>query len=338
MASSQANTRNVGAAASESGQHEREKDCLARAPIVLVVMDGLAGESSEQLGYRTCLEASRTETLDAMAASGWLGQLDPYAPGIACGSDTAHMSLLGYDPSVHYTGRGPLEAEGCGLNVPEGGIAFKCVFAEMEESDTVISRAAGGAHEASRDASLLDGMKLPQGSVMRVTHAGAHRAAAVLEGEGLAAEVSGTDPRECGQQIQTPKPVDGSNERQVKAANELSAAAARAKELLPGRRTLLFRGAGHAPSLVPFCAKWGFRRGVFVGATRVVEGVARRAGLETIRPLGATGDWSTDEFAKASAASNATNEGADFVLLHVKMTDDASHSRDPHLKAAAITR
>ena len=37
--------------------------------------------------------------LDAVASRpGVLGLLDPVQPGKACGSDTAHLSLLGYDP------------------------------------------------------------------------------------------------------------------------------------------------------------------------------------------------------------------------------------------------
>lgn len=33
-----------------------------------------------------------------LPGGGLTGLLDPVAPGFACGSDTAHMSILGYDP------------------------------------------------------------------------------------------------------------------------------------------------------------------------------------------------------------------------------------------------
>ena len=36
----------------------------------------------------------------ATAAAGLSGLLDPVEPGLACGSDTAHLSILGYDPRL----------------------------------------------------------------------------------------------------------------------------------------------------------------------------------------------------------------------------------------------
>lgn len=33
---------------------------------------------------------------------GVCGVMDPVEPGLACGSDTAHMSIFGYDPFTLY--------------------------------------------------------------------------------------------------------------------------------------------------------------------------------------------------------------------------------------------
>jgi 2,3-bisphosphoglycerate-independent phosphoglycerate mutase len=35
--------------------------------------------------------------------------MDLVEPGLACGSDTVHLSLLGYDPKIYYRGRGAFE-------------------------------------------------------------------------------------------------------------------------------------------------------------------------------------------------------------------------------------
>lgn len=41
--------------------------------------------------------------------------MDPVEPGLACGSDTAHMSIFGYDPRSFYRGRGAFESMGAGI-------------------------------------------------------------------------------------------------------------------------------------------------------------------------------------------------------------------------------
>ena len=63
-------------------------------------------EQHSQLLWLTPLQASHTPHLDAICAGGSVGLMDPVEPGLACGSDTAHLSLLGYDPRKWYRGRG----------------------------------------------------------------------------------------------------------------------------------------------------------------------------------------------------------------------------------------
>lgn len=56
------------------------------------------GGSSGSVLLTPLQAAAPLEALDAVASRGVLGLLDPVQPGKACGSDTAHLSLLGYDP------------------------------------------------------------------------------------------------------------------------------------------------------------------------------------------------------------------------------------------------
>jgi len=72
--------------------------------------------------------------MDRLAEVGICGMHDPVQAGLACGSDTAHMSLFGYDPFELYNGRGAFEAMGSGLSMQPGfDIAFKCNFAYLNE-------------------------------------------------------------------------------------------------------------------------------------------------------------------------------------------------------------
>ena len=81
---------------------------------IFIIADGLGGRPTDIDG-NTCLEAAGTPYMDALATRGALGLVDPIGPGIRPGSDTAHLSLLGYDPYEVYTGRGVFECLGIGM-------------------------------------------------------------------------------------------------------------------------------------------------------------------------------------------------------------------------------
>jgi 2,3-bisphosphoglycerate-independent phosphoglycerate mutase len=90
--------------------------------------------------------------------------MDPVEPGLACGSDTAHMSLLGYEPRVMYRGRGAFESMGAGIEMQPGDIAFKCNFATVDpETNIVISRRADRHFEEEGPVlcAALDGHTIP---------------------------------------------------------------------------------------------------------------------------------------------------------------------------------
>lgn len=96
--------------------------------VAFVLIDGVGDVSLPRFGFKTPLQAAKIPHLDAIASAGVNGLMDPVEVGLGCGSDTAHLSLLGYDPRVYYRGRGAFESMGAGLAMSPGDIAFKvCV-------------------------------------------------------------------------------------------------------------------------------------------------------------------------------------------------------------------
>ena len=69
---------------------------------IILIIDGMAGRPLAELGYKTTLEAAETPNMDKMAEIGICGIMDPIKPGIRAGSDTSHISILGYDPYQVY--------------------------------------------------------------------------------------------------------------------------------------------------------------------------------------------------------------------------------------------
>lgn len=82
---------------------------------------------------------SSQSSLELRAACGVTGLLDSVEPGRACGSDTAHLGIFGYDPRQTYRGRGAFESMGAGCQVDPGDIAFKCNFATIDDASGIVT-------------------------------------------------------------------------------------------------------------------------------------------------------------------------------------------------------
>src|SRR3990172_10983533 len=116
---------------------------MTRTKGIIIIGDGLGDRPVAQLEGLTPLDAAATPTLDRLANEGESGLLDPISPGRRAGSDTSHLALLGYDPYEVYTGRGPFEAAGIGMEVRGGDVAFRVNFSTVDDDMTVTDRRAG---------------------------------------------------------------------------------------------------------------------------------------------------------------------------------------------------
>src|SRR5437762_14366209 len=129
--------------------------------ILLVIFDGLGDRPLTELGHKTPLESTPKPNLDWFAANGVNGLVDPIAPGVVAGSDTSHLALFGYDPREVYTGRGPFEAAGVGIDLQPGDVAFRGNFASVDDDLRITDRRAGRIREGTDElAKALDGLRL----------------------------------------------------------------------------------------------------------------------------------------------------------------------------------
>ena len=72
-----------------------------RVGIIFLMIDGVADYSNGS-DKRTPLQKANIPCLDALASQNIFGVHDPVQSGLACGSDTANLSIFGYDPLKHY--------------------------------------------------------------------------------------------------------------------------------------------------------------------------------------------------------------------------------------------
>src|SRR5213593_2215038 len=161
---------------------------MADKRAVLSVVDGMGDRPLIDHDYKTPLEYANTPNMDRLAKGGLVGLLDPISPGVRPGSDVANLALFGYDPAKYYTGRGPLEALGAGIDLGPNDIAFRVNFATVDDDFRVLDRRAGRIKKgASKLAKVVDDVKIDgvHGVKLIFKATTDHRGVLVLRGEKL---------------------------------------------------------------------------------------------------------------------------------------------------------
>ncbi len=315
----------------------------------MVVLDGGGDRPVPEFGEKTPLEAAYTPNLDALAGMGINGLLHPIATGIRTGSDTAHLSLFGYDPYEVYTGRGPFEAAGAGVMGKKGDVAFRCNFATVNEEGEITDRRAGRIRSGTDMlASALNGMEY-NGIMMTVKEGTEHRAILLLHGDGLSAAVSDVDPHKARTHFLRCEPLDDSPEarRTAEAVNYFVEESwhilrnhevnlMRERDGLPPANILLPRGGGVFPDIEEFGRKYGLRAAAITGVT-LITGIVRLLGMNVIDVEGATGGIDSNFSAKLTAAVSALEKNH-FVFVNLKAPDIAGHDGDAALKKEIFER
>jgi len=318
---------------------------MAPKKMILIVCDGLSDRPVKELGMKTPLQAARKPAMDALARNGVSGTMDVIGPGIVPGSDTAHLALFGYDPRKVYTGRGPIEAVGVGLEMRKGDVAFRCNFATVDRSMKVTDRRAGRIRTGTDAlAKAISGIELEGGVAAMFKEGSEHRGALVLRGEGLDHRVSDVDPHREAKILESRPLVPGAA-KTAKALNEyvrkshaiLSKHAVnedRVRNHLPPANIVLPRGAGTINELEPMGERFGITCAGVAGVS-LVRGICRMVGMDVPDISGATGGTDTDYIAKAKATLSLL-ETHDFVFVNVKAGDIAGHDGDFRLKMRVV--
>ncbi|NLL94954.1 MAG: 2,3-bisphosphoglycerate-independent phosphoglycerate mutase [Thermoplasmatales archaeon] len=316
--------------------------------VLVAIMDGLGDRGCPEFGGRTPLQATPTPNMDWFVANGSAGLMDVIAPGVRPGSDTAHLSLLGYDSHRVYTGRGPFEAAGIGLVGRRGDVAFRCNFATVDGNMSVTDRRAGRIKEPDTTelVKALSGLSF-DGIEALVREGTEHRAALILRGKGLDPNVTDVDPHELAPILES-KPKAPPAAATADALNRFVARSheilskhpvnvRRRKEGLPEANILLPRGAGSFPDIDPFPEVWGVRAAGVAGVG-MIKGVCGVCGLDVVEPPAVcTGGMDSDFGAKMAKALDALG-GYDFVLVNFKAPDVCGHDGDAKAKAAVIAK
>ncbi|MHA1588700.1 MAG: 2,3-bisphosphoglycerate-independent phosphoglycerate mutase [Candidatus Thorarchaeota archaeon] len=317
---------------------------------VFIVMDGVGDRPIPKLGGRTPLQAAKTPVFDRLAKEGQNALMNVIGPGITPGSDAAHLALFGYDPLQDYPGRGPLETMGTGLESKPGDVAFRTNFATLDSDMTVLDRRAGRIFTREEQdilQSKIDGLEI-DGVQIRFLATVEHRGAMILRGEGLYAEISDVDPHEIGVKIWESKPLKPEAKKTADIVNkmmieinkrlrDLDVNKEREKRGLPVANAILIRGPGRHSEIQTLKDKYGISSAVIAGGALYI-GTAKYVGMihETVE--GQTGTINTNFHNIALKTIECIEGDYDYVFVHIKAPDNASHDHNAEEKILAIER
>lgn len=312
---------------------------------VVILGDGMADEPIESLGNKTILQAADTPFLDMLSKKSEIGMVHTVPDGMAPGSDTANLSVLGYDPKIYYSGRSPLEALSIGVPMTDTDIALRCNIVTISEEEGVPYEEQTIIDHSSSEIStedcgiLLEAVRKElENDIFKFYLGTSYRHCTIWHNGSV---VKLTPPHDVlGQKVGPNLPETESLREMMKKSYEIlknhPLNIERKKKGLNPANSCWFWGAGTKPALSSFEEKTG-KKGVMISAVDLLKGIAVGAGMDNIIVPGADGTLHTNYEGKANAAIKAlTEDGYDFAYIHVEAPDEMGHQGSVERKIKAV--
>lgn len=312
---------------------------------VVILGDGMADEPIESLGNKTILQAADTPFLDMLSKKSEIGMVHTVPDGMAPGSDTANLSVLGYDPKIYYSGRSPLEALSIGVPMTDTDIVLRCNIVTISEEEGVPYEEQTIIDHSSSEIStedcgiLLEAVRKElENDIFKFYLGTSYRHCTIWHNGSV---VKLTPPHDVlGQKVGPNLPETESLREMMKKSYEIlknhPLNIERKKKGLNPANSCWFWGAGTKPALSSFEEKTG-KKGVMISAVDLLKGIAVGAGMDNIIVPGADGTLHTNYEGKANAAIKAlTEDGYDFAYIHVEAPDEMGHQGSVERKIKAV--
>lgn len=317
---------------------------------VIIIPDGAADEPQQSLGGKTPLEAAKTPNMDALVAEGVIAQAMHTPTALPAGSEIGNLSLLGYDPFEHFTGRAPMEAAAQGIDLGPKDWAVRCNLVTI--TNQVMQDFTADHITTEESTALLTDIQAKIASdpkwkgALEFVPGVSYRNLLIWRGDKLPA------PFDNGTRTQAPHDwtdlsiLDAhphgpggdvlvelmDTTAELFADHPINQARQAAGKGIATNAWLW--GQGGAPSLEAFANKFG-PKGVMITAVDLLRGIASLIDWPRIEVPGATGYLDTDYAAKGQHAIQALAD-YDLVCVHVEAPDEASHEGRCEEKVKAI--
>jgi 2,3-bisphosphoglycerate-independent phosphoglycerate mutase len=283
--------------------------------------------------------------------------------GMDPGSDVAIMSILGYDPVVNFTGRGPLEAASIGVQVSPDETVFRCNLIHVDGE--ILRDYSSGHIPTAQAAEIIKTLDRELGSpdtrflvgsngfqqettrqilgtseVIHFIPGISYRHILIFKGD--YGTVRCFPPHDhIGESWEKFLPKGKDSESLVQLIRNsqtvLESHPVNRKRQKKGKTTanLIWPwSGGKSPQIESYQTLFGLG-GAVISAVDLVRGLGVLAGLDSIIVEGATGLVDTNYEGKLQAALRSLEDG-DIVFIHLEGCDEASHMGDVDLKIRGI--
>lgn len=313
---------------------------------IVMLGDGMADHPVPALGGKTPLQCAFKPNMDYIASHGEVGLVNTVPEGMVPESDTANLSVMGYDPRVYSKGRSPLEAASMGIKMRDDETAIRANLVTLggkgEYAGLVMVDHSSGEISTEEARVLIEALQEKFGNEYRAFHTGVSYRHCLIW-------------RDCPEFTDFSRPHDiigkrigeylpyGENGavflRLMSESYEfLSEHPLNKKRVSEGKRpanSLWLWSPGKKPSLPSFYERTRLKASV-VCAVDLIKGIGFCAGMNVPKVPGATGALNTDYAAKRDAALAELENGADLVYIHVEAPDECGHQGNPADKIKSI--
>lgn len=311
---------------------------------VVILGDGMADWPLEELNGGTPLSCAKTPVMDALAKVSEIGTVSTIPEGMAPGSDTANLSVMGYDPKKYYTGRSPLEALSIGVDMKESDVVYRCNLVTLTEDDVpyeeqrILDHSSDEISTEDADILLRAVCEEVENETYRFYTGTSYRHCLVWD-KGEVQEL--TPPHDVltqkiGQYLPEDSMLRHMQERSYEILKNHPLNLERKAKGLKPANSFWFWGAGTKPILTSFENIY-HKKGMMVSAVDLLKGIAVGAEMDRVTVPGATGGLTTNYEGKADAAVKAlTEQDYDFAYIHVEAPDEMGHQGEMEKKILSI--
>jgi len=313
---------------------------------IIFLIDGAADYQVKELGMRTPLMVAKKPNIDALTKKGKCGMFKTIPENFSTGSAVANLSVLGYDPLIHFHGRAVLEAASMGIKIEKNDVALRCNTLCVQDNKIKNHSAGHITNKESHELIRALGQQLGNDKI-KFYPGVSYRHLLVLKDK-YSEDIECMPPHDHVGEKVSDLLVKTKSEKAEETAvllNKLMLDSQKILEKHPVNIERVKQGKdpanmvwlwspGKKPDMKTFQELYNIK-GAAISAVDLIKGLGIYTGFDSIDVEGATGLYDTNYEGKADACIEALKDH-DLVYVHIEGIDEASHEGNVKLKIKCI--